>query len=80
MATSTAPEAGDGHQSSGIISIMPILDDLLDLIGRQATATEIGGESNADIVKKVLTGPLIGNEMSLTDVTRPKNCMVRWKG
>jgi hypothetical protein len=77
MATSTAAEAGHGHQSSGIMSIMPVLDDLLDLIGRQATATEIGGESNADIVKKVLTDPSIGNETSLTVSTRPKSCMVR---
>lgn len=61
------------------MSVMPILDDLLDLIGRQATATEIGGESNTDIVKKVLTGPLIVIELSLTDVARLRNCMVRWK-
>jgi hypothetical protein len=53
MAT-TIEMDGSSQQATAFTSIMPILDDLLDLIGRQATADEIGGGSNDDVVKKVI--------------------------
>jgi hypothetical protein len=44
----------DGKQAVAFTSIMPILDDLLDLIGMQATSNEIGGGSNEELIKKVI--------------------------
>jgi len=52
MATTNDTDASS-QQATAFTSIMPILDDLLDLIGKQATADEIGGGSNDEIVKKV---------------------------
>jgi hypothetical protein len=52
MATTIEMDASS-QQATAFTSIMPVLDDLLDLIGKQATADEIGGGSNDDIVKKV---------------------------
>lgn len=34
-------------------SVMPILDDLLELISKKATAEEVGGDSNEEIVTVV---------------------------
>lgn len=52
MATTEDTDASR-QQATAFTSIMPVLDDLLDLIGKQATADEIGGGSNDEIVKKV---------------------------
>ena len=52
MATTNDTDASS-QQATVFTSIMPVLDDLLDLIGKQATADEIGGGSNDEIVKKV---------------------------
>lgn len=34
-------------------SVMPILDDLLELVGKKATAEEVGGDSNEEIITAV---------------------------
>lgn len=34
-------------------SVMPILDELLELIGKKATAEEVGGDSNDEIITVV---------------------------
>jgi hypothetical protein len=50
----TIDAVDDGKQAVAFTSIMPILDDLLDLIGMQATSNEIGGGSNGELIKKVI--------------------------
>ena len=62
---------GSGRPTTSVnpfSSVMPILDDLLDLIGKKTTAEEIGGDSNEDIVvvvghsdilrRRTLAGPV----------------------
>ena len=54
----TADDADPGSSSAGAFnSIMPVLDDLLHLLGEQAISNEIGGGSNEEIVKKVSCVP-----------------------
>lgn len=48
-AVDTGGKQGDEPTFS---SIMPLLDDLLELIGQKATADEVGGDSNEDVVNK----------------------------
>lgn len=52
----SAVDPGNGREDGGsaptYTSIMPILDDLLHLIGNKATAVEVGGDSNEAIVEK----------------------------
>jgi hypothetical protein len=53
MGESDSTGGSEKPQTTGLISLMPVLDDLLDLIGRQATSNDIVGDSKVDIVKKV---------------------------
>lgn len=41
------------QQNATFTSVMPILDDLLEVIRKRAGAEEVGGDSNEDIVSKV---------------------------
>ena len=55
MATTNDGDTSD-RQAEAFNSIMPVFDDLLNLIGKQATSNEVGGSSNEEIVKKVRPG------------------------
>lgn len=55
MATTIDAEASNGP-AGAFNSILPVLDDLLNLLGDQATSNEIGGGSNEEIIKKVCLG------------------------
>lgn len=63
MGESNHTEGSEKLQTAGLISVMPVLDDLLDLIGRQATSNDIVGDSNVDIVKKVRSAIFLGRRM-----------------
>jgi len=52
MTTTNDGDTGN-RQAGAFNSIMPVFDDLLNLIGIQATSNEVGGSSNEEIVKKV---------------------------
>jgi hypothetical protein len=58
MATMNDADTSD-RPAMAFNSIMPVFDDLLNLIGAQATSNEIGGGSNEEIVKKVRLGDLV---------------------
>ena len=53
----TTNEDGTSNRQAGAFnSITPVFDDLLNLVGSQATSNEVGGSSNEEIVKKVCPG------------------------
>ena len=55
MATTNEDDTSN-RQAGAFNSIMPVFDDLLNLVGNQATSNEVGGSSNEEIVKKVCPG------------------------
>ena len=55
MATTNEDDTSN-RQAGAFNSIMPVFDDLLNLVGNQATSNEVGGSSNEEIVKKACPG------------------------